>query len=125
MARSVMVYVELWYDAEGDNKWKLTVWYIQDKDFDPFAAEYETLDFSADNIQIAKKKQEEVATTFRQSGCKVIMNNYNPDSFFWLRPKWFEELLATDVSQKKKSTYSTYEESICEKPISKENTVNV
>lgn len=94
VAKKEMVYVELWFDAEKLNKWKLTVWYIDGKDFDPFTTEYETLENEYLNIHTAKKAQDELVTKIRSCGLRTYTNNYNPDSYFWLRPAWLERLIS-------------------------------
>lgn len=88
-----MVYVELWFDAEVDREWKITLWQINDYDFDPFTAPYITLDIGTDNQHIAREMQLGIVRDLKQQ-TNVVANAYVDRSRFIIRPRWFEELLS-------------------------------
>jgi hypothetical protein len=90
-----MVYVELWYDAEQDQCWKITVWYIDKLDFEPFTTDYHTLTTKIDSVHEGVRIQSRVANELRTIGyTKVHMNNYNPKTRFQIRPAWLERLIS-------------------------------
>lgn len=88
-----MIYVELWFDAEVDREWKITLWQISDYDFDPFTAPYITLDIGTDNQHVAREMQLSIVRDLKQQ-TSVVANAYIDRSRFLIRPRWFEELLS-------------------------------
>jgi hypothetical protein len=88
-----MVYVELWYDAEKDHEWKITLWQISDYDFDALTAPYITLDVGTNNQHTARELQLDIIRDLKKQ-TNVVANAYIDRSRFQIRPKWFEELLS-------------------------------
>lgn len=96
-----MVYVELWFDAEKDQEWKITLWKIPDYDFDPMTAPYLTLETNTDNQHIAREVQLEIVRDLKHYNDVVVANAYMDRSRFQIRPKWFEELLSPIGARKR------------------------
>lgn len=88
------VYLELWFDAEKEKGWKITAWYIKDKDFEPFETDYKTMPEIHVSVHAGARHQAKLRVVLERKGFKVYVNNYNPDSYFVVRPAWFERLLA-------------------------------
>lgn len=89
-----MVYVELWFDAEKDRDWKITLWQIEDYDFDPFTSQFITLNVDTENQHVAREHQLEIVRDLKSQGVKVVANAYIDRSRFIIRPRWMEELLS-------------------------------
>lgn len=85
-------FVELYCD-EQDGLWKLTVWTIPTKDFDPFECDFKNLDYKSPHIHKATREQRRIAKKYREQGYKVHTNTANKDSYFQIVPKWIVELI--------------------------------
>ena len=106
-------FVELYCD-ELDGLWKITIWTISTKDFDPFQCEFEnyseeTVDiyghgqdkpikqlqvlYAEPHIHKAALKQREVANDLKRQGHEVHVNTANPNSFFYVVPKWLVQMI--------------------------------
>jgi hypothetical protein len=94
-----MKFIELFFDAETTQRWGITIWDIDNKDFDPMTSAYETLNQTFIHVHEAKKAQEILSKSFKLQGHTVYMNNYNPEAFFWIKPRWLEEMIAKLVPQ--------------------------
>ena len=88
-----MIYVELWFDIERDQDWKITLWQIKDYDFDPLEAPYITLDLNTQNQHKARRVQLEIVQDLKPETI-VVANAYMERSRYIIRPKWFECLLS-------------------------------
>lgn len=90
-------YVELYCD-EIDGLWKITVWTIPDVEFNPLDCIYENLEYAEKNIHNAVKLQASIVDKLRKDGHKVYSNTANPDSYFWIMPKWLVTLISGGAS---------------------------
>lgn len=88
-------YIELYCD-EHDELWRLTVWEIPSKDFDPFVCNFTNLPETFTNIQEASKAQRNLAQQYRNKGFVVHMNTSDPRSYFQLIPRWIVRLMKGD-----------------------------
>lgn len=88
------IYLEVWFDSEKDNIWKITLWFIDSKDFDPLESDHKTLSKTFTHIHSAVKFQQNLGFIFKERGYKVYMNNYNIKSYFWIRPAWLEIMIS-------------------------------
>jgi len=89
-----LVYVELWFDAEKDHEWKITLWKIANYDFDPLTTPYITLDTGIENQHRAREAQLAIVRDLKKKNETVVANAYMLRSRFSIRPKWLEELLS-------------------------------
>ena len=88
-----MIYAELWFDEERDRDWKVTLWQIEEYDFDPMTAPYITLDLNTQNQHKARKVQLDIVKDLKQE-TTVVANAYMERSRYEIRPRWFENLLS-------------------------------
>ncbi len=101
-------FVELFND-EKDGMWKITIWTIPTKDFDPFQCEFENycelrvhkdlighhewVEYAEPHIHKASIRQREVAAELRKQGHEVFVNTADPRSFFQIIPKWLVQMI--------------------------------
>lgn len=85
-------FVELYCD-ETDGLWKITVWNISTKDFDPFQCDFHNLDYAEPHIHKATVMQRKVADGLRKLGFEVFVNTANPNSYFQIIPKWMVQMI--------------------------------
>lgn len=94
-------FVELYCD-EMDKLWKITIWTVSTKDFDPFECHFENyseiqgntvVEYAEPNVHKATTKQREIANALRRSGEQVHINTNDPNSFFQIVPKWIIDLI--------------------------------
>lgn len=92
-AENNAVYLEIWFDSEGTRQWRITKWFIDNVDFDPLSAEYETVDqlFSSSHQAIAFRRG--LRQAYREQGYRVYTNEWNPDSMFTIVQSWLADLL--------------------------------
>ncbi len=91
------MYIEIWFDCEQSSTWKITVWYIDKKNFDPIHTHYNTISNKQfTHIFDAIAEQKKIAQAFKKVGYRVYMNNYNKDSYFWVRPAWLEKMIVDE-----------------------------